>query len=175
MEIDNVGFNTGLLFQQAQTLQAQEAAKSEKNKSLKTKKTAFASALEKAREEMELVRAGFPKEIAGKSVEEAGDYLKDLADMAGEALKETPTPENFADYRKKVSTFLKFVQKNGYDIKKREMRGRRARRDPQVTVSVVNQHLDEIARWLLNSHRQTFKMLSKVDEIKGLLVDLMAG
>jgi uncharacterized protein YaaR (DUF327 family) len=39
---------------------------------------------------------------------------------------------------------------------------------------VINQKLDEMAQWLLHSHADTLQMLAKIEEVNGLLVDLMA-
>ena len=39
---------------------------------------------------------------------------------------------------------------------------------------MINAKLDEMAQWLLHTHSDTLQMLAKIDEINGLLVDLMA-
>ena len=86
--------------------------------------------------------------------------------------------EEFADYRKKVSQFLRYLAKNNFEVKKRERRGftRKGKPlDPQFKIVVINQKLDEMANWLLSSHREAFAMLARVNEISGLLVDLMAS
>ena len=98
--------------------------------------------------------------------------------MAADRLKEKQTPEEFADYRKKVSQFLRYLAKNNFEVKKRERRGftRKGKPlDPQFKIVVINQKLDEMAKWLLSSHKEAFAMLARVNEISGLLVDLMAS
>ncbi len=176
MEIESA---SGLYFSAATQAAVAQAQKAEKDKDAqkaeKTKKKVFSNALEKAREEIALQKEGFPKEIAGMDTEEAAIYLKDEADMAGDRLKDNQTPEEFASYRKKVSQFLRFVEKNSYDVKKKERRVRTKSRKPQYTIVVINEKLDEMAKWLLSSHRDAFKLLARVDEIKGMLVDLMAS
>jgi hypothetical protein len=79
----------------------------------------------------------------------------------------------FADYRKKVANFLRYIQKNNFEVIKRERRTRTRSREPQFIITAVNEKLDEMARWLLSTHRDAFNMLAKVDEIKGLLIDLL--
>ena len=137
----------------------------------------FANAFEKSRREMELVREGFPAEIAEMDVEEAAIYLRDAADIAADVLREHQTPAEYADYRKKITQFMKFVVKNSYDIRKKDGIGRR-RGDPKVKIVVINEKLDEMARYIMSpmneSHRKALRLLADIDEIRGLLVDLMA-
>ena len=124
MEVE--GTSSSLYFSAAASIanaQAQKAQKDEKSqKTDKTRRKLFSNAMEKAREEFALQKDGFPKEIAGLDTEDAAIYLKDQADMAADRLKEKQTPEEFADYRKKVSQFLRYLAKNNFEVKKRERR-----------------------------------------------------
>mgnify|MGYP002707536237 FL=1 len=180
MEVE--GTSSSLYFSAAASIanaQAQKAQKDEKSqKTYKTRRKLFSRAMEKARQAFSLQHSGFPKAIAGLDTEDAAIYLKDQADMAADRLKEKQTPEEFADYRKKVSQFLRYLAKNNFEVKKRERRGftRKGKPlDPQFKIVVINQKLDEMANWLLSSHREAFAMLARVNEISGLLVDLMAS
>lgn len=174
------GLNSNLYFAQVQTLAVQNAqaqSKEKTEKADKSKKKMFANAFEKSRREMELVREGFPAEIAEMDVEEAAIYLRDAADIAADVLREHQTPAEYADYRKKITQFMKFVVKNSYDIRKKDGIGRR-RGDPKVKIVVINEKLDEMARYIMSpmneSHRKALRLLADIDEIRGLLVDLMA-
>ncbi|MGN0729822.1 YaaR family protein [Treponema sp.] len=179
MEVD--GTSAGLYFSAVNSaaVQAQKTfGETRTQKTDKTRRKIFSSAMEKAKEEFELQKDGFPREIAGLDTEEAAIYLKDQADMAADRLKETQTPEEFANYRKKIQQFLKYIEKNNFEVKKRERRGFSKKGkplEPQFKIVAINEKLDEMARWLLNSHRETLGMLSRINEISGLLVDLMAS
>ncbi len=164
--------NSGLYFQAAQSA-AQQAAKEaqQKQKTAGTKKTAFSSIFEKAQVENQLISEGLPPEIAGMSDEEAVVFLKDAADLAAEKLKASQLPETFADYRKKVSQFMKYIVKNNFKV---EQHSRGRKRLPHTQITVINKKLDEMATWLLHSHKDTLGMLAKIEEVSGLLVDLMA-
>lgn len=172
------GIGSGLYFSAVQGMVAQQASQASKEeKAEKTKRKSFASVLERTQKELEVQKEGFPKEIASMSIEEAVSFLKDEADMASDVLREHQTPETFADYRKKVSAFMRFLEKNNFSIKKKVHRGVNSRNkpfDPYVIIHTVNKDLDELAKWLLSSHRDTLHMLAKVNEIQGLLVDLIA-
>lgn len=168
--------SSGLYFSAAQAA-AQAAAKKadQEKKTSKVKKTSFSSVFEKSRIERELEMDGLPPEIAGMEPEEAVIYLKDAADIAAENLKASQMPENFADYRKKVSQFMRYIVKTNFSVESRSRAPKRGRKmSPQVQVVVINQKLDEVAQWLLHSHSDTLHMLAKIEEINGLLVDLMA-
>ena len=172
--VDSV--SSGLYFHATQLAAAENARKANnKEKSAEVKKSAFASVFEKSRMEHQLQMEGFPVEIAGMEVEEAARYLKDAADIAADKLKECQMPDNFADYRKKVSQFMRFVVKNNFTIEQHARPAKKGRKGKvQTQVVVINQKLDELARWLLTGHSETLLMLKKIDEISGLLVDLMA-
>ena len=153
-------------------LQAKKSRKTDGSEKIKAK--SFSSSLESAR----LVQEGFPAEIAGMDTEDAAVFLKDAADIAADKLKESQLPENFTDYRKKISQFLKFIVKNNFEV----AQGKRLRKfsrngkplEPHKQIQIINQKLDELSQWFLSTHRDTLKMLSKLEEIQGLIVDLMA-
>lgn len=154
----------------------------------KTKKTPFSSMVEKQQELEELVSAGLPPEIAGLTEEEAVSFLKDAVDIAGDELEADMTAEHFAQFRRSVSQFLKYIEKNNYEVIKTKRFGRevvhrgvspffseRRKADPYVQVQVVNRRLDELAAMILQNHSDKMQMLAKVDEIKGLIVDFFAA
>ena len=178
--------NAAFSFTQAQTV-SQKTKEKENLKTEKSKKSAFTSLLEKTQEAENLVSQGLPSELAGLSVEESVIYLKDAVDMAADALSEEMNAANFAKFRKSVSQFLKFVQKNSFEVAKikrlrREVRVKglspfveeKRERDPYFQIRVVDQKLEELAAMVLQNHQDKLQMMSKVDEIKGLLVDFFS-
>lgn len=178
----NAAFN----FTAAQTA-SQKLKDKENLKTQKSKKSAFSSFLEKSQEAENLVSLGLPSELAGMSVEEGVVFLKDAVDMAGDALSEEMNAANFAKFRKSVSQFLKFIQKNSLEVAKikrlrREVRVKglspffeeKRERDPYFQIRIVDQKLEELAAMVLQNHQDKLNMMSKVDEIKGLLVDFFA-
>lgn len=178
MSVDSVNQNQGLFFAAAQTANMEALKARQKEKSIQSRRKSFVSALQKSHEEHELEAAGLPKEIAGMEPEDAVVYLKDAADIAADKLKDCMLPENFAEYRQRVSQFMRYIVKQNIAVKQhmhyRSNPKRRMKLNPHVQVVIINQKLDEIARWLLNSHRDTLRLLAKIDEINGLLVDLLA-
>ena len=48
------------------------------------------------------------------------------------------------------------------------------KKDPYVQIHVIDQELDKLAAMLMQKHGDKIQFMSKVDEIKGLLVDFLA-
>ena len=170
--------NQGLYFTASQVAGSQAASSTlKKTKADPPKKKAFSSVLERVQEENMLAQEGLPIELAGMDIEDAVIYLKDAADIAADKLRESQLPENFEEYRRKVSQFMKYIVKTNFRTKTKNRSGRSARRaalDPHTQIVVINQKLDELTRMLLHTHSDTLKMLAKIEEINGLLVDLIA-
>ena len=87
---------------------ASTSQKTETKKTDKTKRKAFESAIEQSKAELKLKEEGFPPEIAGLEVEEAAVYLRDQAEIAADTLRENMLPENFSEFKKKVSVSLRY-------------------------------------------------------------------
>ncbi len=156
---------------------SQQAAKQAKQ-SEKTSKTSFTSSLKKLAEEAELSAAGLPKEIAGMDEEEAIIFLKDAVDIASDQLKLSQSPENLEKYREKIGQFMKYIVKNNFEIleKRRFAKNRRGRPlSPYYQVQVINQKLNNLASDLLYNHSKNLNLLAKIEEINGLIVDLLAA
>lgn len=141
------------------------------------KKSIFSSAMEKKTAEQKMLDSGLPVELAEMSEEEAIVFLKDAVDIAGEALKHSFTPQNFTQFRSAIGNFVRYVEKNNYEIVRRRRYGynRKGKRlDPRVEIHVINQKLDALASDVMYNQADNIKILASVDEIKGLIVDLLA-
>ena len=173
--IDPLG--QSLYFQATSSQQALLQQAKKKNETEKVKKSSFASIFKKAQEENELVSEGLPIEIAGMDMEEAIVFLKDKVDMAGDVLKKTQNAQTFAQYKTAVKQFLRYVEKNNFEVVKIQRRGfnrRRGRKlDPRVQVKVINQKLDQLATDMLFNHKDNLMLLARIDELNGLLIDIV--
>lgn len=162
----------------SQSAAALEAAKKNKKEEEQKKtgkvKTRFADLLHKA-EEIPATDPDLPIEIASMEFDEAVAFLMDEVTMAGEELKNSPLPECYESYKKKITQFLHFVEKNTYDIESQlGIRSPRFKnRNKYIIVTVVNEKLEQLARDIMFIQSSQISMLAKVEEIKGLLVDLL--
>ncbi len=178
--------NSSLFFSAAAVNAKQIQKEQENSKIKKDKKKIFSSMLEKNQEMESLVSAGLPPQIAGLSLEDAVVYLKDAVDIAGDELSEKINNASIAKFRQAVGQFLKFVEKNAYDISTRKRLGKTKvkgispyfsevrDRDPYVQINIVNKKLAELTEMILQNHADKLKVLAQVDEIKGMIVDFFA-
>lgn len=163
---------------------ASEIAKesSKKSRTEKTGKLSFQEIFKKNISQSQAQaqsQAGFPPEIESMSISDALVFLKDRIDEAGERLAEDFSAESFAAYRKSINQFIKYVVKNNFEIEKKERKGidRRTRRPyaAKVLVQEIDKKINQFASDMLLEHLDKIKMLARVNEIQGLVVDLLAA
>lgn len=148
--------------------------KEKKENSHKVKTHPFAVALEKAEEQPIIAgEADLPLEIRGKTFDEALQYLVDSVYSAGDRLKKEPYTDEFKNYKKALSQFMSFIVKNSYEIEAHERRNG-AKRQIFTLVQVVNTKLDELATGILFNQADQLKILAKIEEINGILVDFFS-
>lgn len=173
-----------LYFAAAQTAAKQKAKETEeKKKSSSVRKSVFSSSLEKAQEEHSLASEGLPIELAGMTMEDAVIFLKDEVDVAGDNLAANPDLEQIENYRRKLSNFLKYVSRNNYEVLTyaRKYKGRpllekkTGKPAYYVQIQVINEKLAQLTDDLIYNHRKNINILARVEEINGLIVDLMAS
>lgn len=163
----------------SQSAAALEAAKKNKKEEEQKKtgkvKTRFADLLHKA-EEIPATDPDLPIEIASMEFDEAVAFLMDEVTMAGEELKNSPLPECYESYKKKITQFLHFVEKNTYDIENQlGIRSPRFKnRKKYIIVTVVNEKLEQLARDIMFIQSSQISMLAKIEEINGILIDLIS-
>ena len=158
--------------QAASQQMAQQAKKTEKKE-----KSAFAASLSHHQERAQLMSEGLPVELAGMTQEEAIVFLKDEMDMAGDELKAHQSLEAMEKYRKRVSQFMKFIVKINYNfVTTREQKKLRSGRiiKPMHQIQIIDQKLNQLANEMLILHGANLNLLAKVEEINGLIIDLMA-
>lgn len=189
-EVDSLGSNLFYAGVQNSTNEALKQRKSEKISG--TKKSKFRDMIksESAEEESSFVTKGLPPEIQEMSFDDAAVYLKDAVDMAGDVLSQEVNNENIQQFKKAVSNFITFIVENNYEITSKKSRRmefvspvnffstyntKPHPKDPKIQVKVINEKLDLLAQSMLEAQRNNLKILEQVDEIKGLIVDLISS
>lgn len=160
---------------QAAQQTAEQAEKKKVERSLPVRNL-FSDMLKKKEDEERFSIEGMPPEIAKMNFDEALSYLMDQVTLAGDELKKNPYGDTFPKYRQKVAQFFRFVEKRAYDIEEVEVRRTARRPNPKkkYIIKVVDDKLDQLARDILYNQADQLTMLAKVDEINGLLVDLIS-
>jgi uncharacterized protein YaaR (DUF327 family) len=107
---------------------------------------------------------------------------------SGDILRDRPFPQEILAYKKAVRDFMRYVVDNGYCVEKQEslpkylkpnftgVRGspESLERFSHYIVQVVDQRLDELAATILSRQLSQLELLSRLEEIRGLLVDLVS-
>jgi len=97
--------------------------------------------------------------------------LKEV-EREGNIFKKNPTIRGLKRYQEKVKEFMNSVVKNMYE--KKDFKGQKDKRSMKVytLIDEVNKRLKSMAENFLTAHEDVITILAKLDEIKGLLIDL---
>ena len=112
------------------------------------------------------------------SIGEAGlaARLKALMDdiiLYGKNLAEHMDLKDMKRYRSLISDFINEVVSNSHKFSRENFLDKRGHHRVYGIVKLVNKNLDELAQELLNAEKDHLLVLEKVDEIRGLLLDLL--
>jgi uncharacterized protein len=116
--------------------------------------------------------------VGGKYPADVHADLEELMDNLhgqGERLKEQPTLGNIKDYRAAVSQFLQYISKHA--LAAEQVEGARyhplKKQKKYILIKVVNEKLEQLATGILQSQFSQLDILQRVDEINGMVVDLL--
>lgn len=94
--------------------------------------------------------------------------LEDI-DKLGKKLTSTRSVGDARAYKLKIQEYLSFIVKNIYVL----------RREPgpfnygiHVRIEIINKKLDELTKELIKEQQETIDLANKIEEIRGLLVDV---
>ena len=172
--------NNSLYFNAASLASNNIQKKEDGTKTQKSKKTkSFTQLIDSATRNLEF--DDFIPEIKGMTIEQAKEFLIDSVYSEGELLKQKPNEENLIRFRKAVSNFLKFVEEKCYEIeedvgiKKMVKSGNMKvpKQKKYTLIKVVDEKLESLAADILSNHKEQLKLVAKVNEISGLLVDML--
>lgn len=114
MGVESVN-SSALYFSASQAVSARQSKETDKKKKTSSAgKSIFHSNLEKQQAEFQLTQEGLPLEILEMSMDEAVVFLKDQVDIAGDALQQNPGLSQIDDYRKKLSSLMKYISRNQF-------------------------------------------------------------
>ena len=99
------------------------------------------------------------------------NLLQQIDEQSAE-LKKAPTPAGVKRYRKLVQTFMKETLNQSYALDQRTHWDRSGNRKVFTTVKKINESLEALADEVLNKEKGQIDLVAKLDEIRGLLLDL---
>jgi uncharacterized protein YaaR (DUF327 family) len=138
-------------------------------------------------------------DLRGKTTDEIGplldlpvsentiNLLMDDVRSTGDSLASRPFPDEIMRYKQAVRNFLNYVVQNSYTIeyedgilnkykpsfKKRRNTPEAENRKRHTILQVIDRKLEGLAAMLISSQLRQFEIVSRLDEIRGLLIDLM--
>jgi uncharacterized protein YaaR (DUF327 family) len=119
--------------------------------------------------------------------EETLTFLMDEVRSTGDSLRNRPLPDEIMRYKQAVRNFMHFVVENCYRLDhetgipkflKPGYKGPRGTPESmkQITytkIEVIDKKLEDLAAMLISSQMTQLEIASRLEEIKGLLVDLL--
>lgn len=104
------------------------------------------------------------------------EYLEKLQDdvhHAGDALSDAVSSENILLYKNAIKNFVNYVLNRAYRIENVVTSSLNpARKKAWTIVKVINKKLDTLVSDLMFNQLKKMEILQRIDEIKGLIVDL---
>ena len=119
--------------------------------------------------------------------EETLNHLMDDVRSAGDDLRNRPLPDEIIRYKQAVRNFMHYVVENGYNLDREDGLPRFLKpgyKGPRGTpeamkgttytkIQVIDKKLEDMAAMLLSSQVSQLELVSRLEEIKGLLIDLL--
>ncbi|GHT95519.1 hypothetical protein FACS1894141_4280 [Spirochaetia bacterium] len=105
--------------------------------------------------------------------EETVKALLDDVHDSGDKLRNRPFPEEIKQYKQSVHNFLRYIVDNGYAIEEHTSGANLLKRKKFTIVQVVDHKLEQLAAGILSGQTAQIELLARIDEIQGLLIDLL--
>ena len=97
-----------------------------------------------------------------RKIDEQGDRLSDKVDV-----------KEYEKYRRLIREFMDEIVSNGYTFQREDAYAARGRHRYIATVKIIDEKLDELGKEVMKEQADQIEILSKIDDIRGLLMDLM--
>ena len=119
-----------------------------------------------------------PSSTLMSSIEEAGlserlSVMMQEITMQGEKLGKHMDVRDMKHYRRLIQEFMNEIVNRSHKFSRENFLDRRGRHRVYGMIKRVNVVLDELAGELIKEEKDTLAILSKVDEIRGLLLDII--
>ncbi|RPJ06001.1 MAG: DUF327 family protein [Spirochaetaceae bacterium] len=135
----------------------------------KTINTGFSNVIESLREEGSAL---FSEEDFEEQYDQLESLLSGIAGE-GEELVRHPTLQNVKKYREKVKHFISYLVKHNIEVTEQFSGTTIMRRKKYMVIKIIDDKLEELSKEFLRGQAASLSILQRVEEINGLLVDLM--
>ena len=120
-------------------------------------------------------RQSFEQDFNDSNRERYTENIIDLAkkiDEQGMRLEKKIDIGEMERYRALISELLDIVVRNAYAFRKENNFDLKGRRKVSATIIKINEKLEEMAREILSGNQDAFRIISSIDDIKGLIIDI---
>ncbi|MGP1437795.1 MAG: YaaR family protein [Treponema sp.] len=105
--------------------------------------------------------------------EELIEKMQDEVYATGDALSDMISAENILAYKKAIKNFVEYILDHAYDVENVITGGvNPLKKKAWTIVKVINTKLDKLVSDLMYNQVKKLDVLRRIDEIKGLIVDL---
>ncbi len=104
--------------------------------------------------------------------ERLGKLINEIT-VQGKKLADHMDVKDMKQYRRLVSDFINEVVSHSHKFSRENFLDRRGRHRVYGIVKLVNKDLDDLAQELIKKEKDHLKILGNVDEIRGLLLDII--
>ncbi|MDD6550894.1 MAG: YaaR family protein [Lachnospiraceae bacterium] len=112
--------------------------------------------------------------IEDAELKEKLNGLMDQIDEQGKKLADHMDIRDMKKYRGLVKDFINEVVNRSHSFERENFLDRRGRHRVYGMVKLVNKNLDDLAQELVSEEKDHLSILGRVDEIRGLLLDIAA-
>jgi len=110
--------------------------------------------------------------IEGDTQEERIRNLAQIIFEQGEKLGKKVDIRELKKYKQLISAFLEEAVGTSCKFSKESFLDRRGRYRVYATIKRINKEVEELTRQVLSSERDNIKILQKLDDIRGLIMDI---
>ena len=99
--------------------------------------------------------------------------MKKAIDEQGEKLADRVDIKEYEKYRRLIREFIDEIVSNGYSFTRENAFASRGKHRYIATIQIIDEKLDELGKEVMKEHADKIEVLSTIDDIRGLLMDLM--
>ncbi|MDR2510668.1 MAG: DUF327 family protein [Spirochaetaceae bacterium] len=144
-----------------------------KDQAKKPEKNRFSTLLDGKPKDGGVLETERVAELAGKSEINVSALLESLHN-AGDALKKRPLPNEIKEYKDAVRKFIRYVIDTSLRVdEKTGIRRINKSQKKFIAISVIDQKLEQLAAGVVTGQLDNLKRVSRIDEISGLVIDLL--
>lgn len=111
-------------------------------------------------------------EVSQRAYKEDLEKLIAEVDKMAEKLARSRTLNDLRNYKRAVRDFLNNTIRNAFQVHDEAGWDRMGRQKLYVLIKKVDEGLEQLSRQVLDDQEDSLKVLEKLDEIRGLLVDM---